>query len=128
MLLVEDDRTLSEMYAALLTAGDFTVATAFNGAQSFDLIVLDVMMPGLSGIDVLKQLKADPKTKDVPMVAFSNLANETVAAEMLRLGALKYLVKSDVERVLRADIKKCLTLRLVTRLKNNKCQTFSNSR
>lgn len=104
VLLVEDDQLLIKMYSTKFTSEGFTVLTAKDGQQGLDMaiekqpdiILLDMMMPRLSGDEVLKQLKANEKTKTIPVIVFSNLSQEDEAKKILELGAKEYLVKANL--------------------------------
>lgn len=102
VLLVEDDLFLREIYVKVLQAEGYTVITADDGEAGLHIgqsnsdakiMLLDVMLPKMHGIDVLKQLKANPATQKLPVVILTNLTEETVVQEALRLGAVGYLVK-----------------------------------
>lgn len=102
ILLVEDDLFIRDIYADVLKAEGFTVLTADDGELGLrlgqdnpdaSLMLLDIMLPKMHGIDILKQLKADERTKALPIVILTNLTEETVVHEALRLGAVGYLVK-----------------------------------
>jgi two-component system, OmpR family, response regulator len=99
ILVVEDDRALREFLSTALS-DELSVAVAVNGEEAFgvarqvqpDVVLLDVMLPGRSGLDVLRQLRADPQLRDVPvlvMTAFSDIEpGEAEAA-----GANSFLAK-----------------------------------
>ena len=101
--MIEDDATLGELYLLILTQAGYTPQLARDGeegatlAQSKpDLILLDIMLPKLNGIDVLKKVKADDTTKNIPIIMLSNLAQDTSIEEALHLGANGYIVKVDM--------------------------------
>jgi len=70
------------------------------------LILLDIMMPKMNGIEVLEKLKADPETKVIPVVMLTNLAGQQDAELALSKGAVKYIVKSEYEPKQVADMVK----------------------
>lgn len=113
ILLVDDDLELTELLAELLSLEDFDVTVAHNGQealqllekQSFDLILLDVMMPILNGIETLKQLR---KTSDMPVLMLSARDDEIDRILGLELGADDYLPKPFNDRELVARIKAIL--------------------
>jgi CheY-like chemotaxis protein len=80
------------------------VTTAVDGEQGlerargerFDLILLDMLMPKLSGLDVLRALKADPATRDMPVLVLSNSSREQDVREVEALGVVGYIVKSNM--------------------------------
>ncbi len=104
ILLVEDDPMLIKMYSAKLKSENFDVVSAEDGEEGLevalkekpDLIILDVMMPKLSGIDMLAKLRADSYGKNVPVIVLSNLSQETESKRALELGAKEYLLKADL--------------------------------
>jgi len=105
ILLVEDDAMVVRMYQRKLEHDGFKVNLAFNGEEGLaavkkerpDLILLDVMMPKMNGIDTLKALKADKSTKDIPAIILTNLGDNSEDVEKCKaLGAADYLVKANV--------------------------------
>ena len=104
ILLVEDDRFLRRAAEAALRQRGFAVLTAVDGEEALrlaraelpDLILLDLLMPKLPGIDVLRALKADEATRGIPVVVLSNSSREQDVQEVMRLGAVAYLVKADL--------------------------------
>ena len=104
ILIVEDDTALREIYTAGLQAETFQVVTASDGEEALatavrerpDLIVLDVMMPKISGFDVLDILRSTPETKDVKVIMMTALSQDTDRARGESLGVNQYLVKSQV--------------------------------
>jgi DNA-binding response OmpR family regulator len=103
ILLVEDDEALREIYQARFTAENFQVITAADGesalsravAEKPDIIILDIMMPKISGFDVLDILRATPETKNVKIVIMSALSQPSDVEKGKKLGAAAYLVKSQ---------------------------------
>ena len=103
ILIVEDDALLSRMYHQAFLSAGHEVLTATDGEdglakavkESPDIILLDIMMPKISGLQVLDKLKSNPTIKKTPVVILTNLSDEKKAEEALSLGAIKYLVKSD---------------------------------
>lgn len=103
VLLVEDDRDLIEMYETKFKMEGFEVIKAENGVGALELvkrekpviILLDIVMPELDGFQVLKSLRADPGTKDIPVILLTNLSQETDIKKGVELGAVDYLVKAN---------------------------------
>ncbi len=103
-MLVEDDVNLREIYAARLLAEGYQVVTASDGEEALasavkekpDLIVLDVMMPKISGFDVLDILRSTPETKQSIVIMMTALSQQSDRERGERLGADRYLVKSQV--------------------------------
>jgi DNA-binding response OmpR family regulator len=103
ILIIEDDALLSRMYHIVFTSSKFNVEVAQNGEEGFskalsffpDLILLDIMMPKLNGLEVLKLLKANAQTQTIPVVVLTNLAGSGDVKAALDLGAVRYIVKSE---------------------------------
>lgn len=104
LLLVDDDAEMLTLYKMVLETEN-TVTTADGGEKAFaiakeskpDLILLDVMMTGINGIETLEKLKADPDTKDIPVAMLTNLVDEATKKSALDKGAIKYFIKSDYD-------------------------------
>ena len=104
ILLVEDDDGLANVYKTRLEAEGFDVKRVANGEDALasalefkpDLILLDVMMPKVSGFDVLDILRNTPETAQVKVVMLTALSQETDKQKADKLGADDYLVKSQV--------------------------------
>jgi DNA-binding response OmpR family regulator len=104
VLFVEDDDALANVYLTRLQAEGFNVQRVANGedalaaAVSFrpDLVLLDVMMPKISGFDVLDILRNTPETANVKVVMLTALSQETDKERARQLGVDDYLVKSQV--------------------------------
>lgn len=104
ILLVEDDTSLREIYSIRLTAEGYDVAVAGDGEEALalavkerpDLILSDVMMPKISGFDMLDILRSTPETKDMKVIMMTALSSEDQRQRGVSLGANRYLVKSQV--------------------------------
>ncbi|MDD5693657.1 MAG: response regulator [Patescibacteria group bacterium] len=104
LLLVEDDMALRDIYSTRFLAEGYEVVTASDGEQALtvavkekpDLILLDVMMPKISGFDVLDILRTTPETKDCKIVIMTALSQPADVEKGKMLGADEYLVKSQV--------------------------------
>ena len=102
ILIIEDDPVLSKMYMEKFTSEGFNVLTAFDGESGFDLavnnkvdkILLDVMLPRVSGIDLLKKLREHEKGKNTLVIVLTNLADPEEKKQALTLGVKDYLVKA----------------------------------
>ena len=102
ILIVEDDPFLSSLTAGRLEKEGYKISLAVDGTQALkmletdipDLILLDIIMPGMNGFEVLKTMKANPKLKDILVVVFSNLGQEHEMEEGKKLGADDFLVKA----------------------------------
>lgn len=103
ILIVDDDLTMLDMYVERIKAEGAIVVTARNGQEALDqirenkpaMILLDVMMPKLNGLEVLKQLRSDPETSELPVVLLTALADDKTRRQGMDLGAADYIVKSE---------------------------------
>ncbi len=102
ILIVEDDKFLQDLYVDLLTAEKYQVEVADDGEvaldkmnhTTYDLVLLDIMLPKKDGLTVLKELPEDRKKKMGQIVMLTNLGQEAVVQEGFALGAVGHLVKS----------------------------------
>ena len=104
IMLVEDDNNLREIYEARLLAEGYEIVSAKDGEEALalavkekpDLIISDVMMPKISGFDMLDILRSTPETKDTKVIMMTALSQSEDKARADKLGADRYLVKSQV--------------------------------
>lgn len=104
ILIVEDDALLAQVLMDKFGREEFLPANVVNGlevqAKAVELkpaiILLDLILPGLDGFEVLKLLRADDKTKNIPVVVISNLGEESDVKLAKSLGAEDYFVKANV--------------------------------
>lgn len=107
IFIVEDDPLMSRMYEKAFRLNGYDVELAFDGEEGLKkledmdekptVVLLDIMMPKMSGFDVLKAVKGDKSLKKIPMIALTNLAGKDDAEKALKLGAALYLVKSQYD-------------------------------
>lgn len=105
ILIVEDDLLMSRLYQKVFKFENYDVEMAANGREGLEkatagkptLILLDIMMPQMNGLEVLEKLKANPTTKKIPVVVLTNLSGSQDAETALAKGAVKYIVKSEYE-------------------------------
>jgi CheY-like chemotaxis protein len=105
ILIVEDDIFLSDLYLHTFSFSGFDTYIAKNGLEGFDkavevkpdIIFLDIMMPKMNGIELMKKLKEQEATKGIPVVILSNFSDEALAKDALANGALAYIIKSEYE-------------------------------
>jgi len=105
ILFVEDEPSLQKAISEVLTQEGFKVLSAADGeeglklarSESPDLILLDLILPKKDGFEVLKELKADEKMKDIPVIVLTNLEGIGDVEKALTLGAKTYLVKANYE-------------------------------
>lgn len=104
ILLAEDDIILSELYTERLKQEGFSVVHANNGEEALqfvteyhpNLIILDIMMPKMNGLDVLKALKENPETATIPVIIVTALVQEIEKLNKIMTQADAYIVKSEV--------------------------------
>lgn len=104
ILIVDDDILMAKMYQAKFAADGFEVAVFGDGEDGLvktvefkpDLILLDVMMPKMNGLEMLKKLKGNEATKKIPVVMLTNVGGSDADVDnALSLGAVSYLVKAS---------------------------------
>jgi CheY-like chemotaxis protein len=101
VLIVEDDPILLRMYSEKLSFEGYQVMSARDGEEALKvaiegkpaLILLDIMLPRMSGTDFLERMRQDPGAKDIPVIALTNLAEEE-RQKAIKLGVKEYLVKA----------------------------------
>jgi class 3 adenylate cyclase len=121
ILVVDDNAANRDLLSRRLLRDGHLVTTAENGtialnlaeSESFDLVVLDLMMPGLSGFEVLSQLKSDDRTRDIPVVMISALDELDSTVRCIEAGAEDYLAKPFNPVLLRARINASLEKKLL---------------
>ncbi|MGQ9928564.1 MAG: response regulator [Chloroflexaceae bacterium] len=119
ILVVDDEAPLRTLLMRLLKLEHYEVISAENGAEAIamvselqpDLVLLDLKMPVMSGIEVLQQLKADPVSRDIPVVIVSADVDVEQIATCLKLGAEDYLPKPFHATILSARVGACLERR-----------------
>ncbi len=103
ILLVDDDPTFTQLYSSVFKIQGLNFSIATNGVEALqktvsekpDLILLDIMLPEISGMEVLKKLKGDPQTKHITVWMITNLAEQLNQETAASLGAADYLVKAS---------------------------------
>jgi len=121
ILFIEDEAALQKTFGDLLLQEGYEMVSALDGETGLrlanppagkkkpDLILLDLILPKIHGLDVLKRLKENPETKDIPIIVLTNLEGTEDIEKVIELGATTYLVKAQysLEEVM-AKIKKAL--------------------
>lgn len=103
ILLVEDEDFIRELYTRQLTKAGLSIKSVPNGqaalellkAEQFDLMLLDIMLPGINGLQVLREFKTKNPTSPMITILLTNLGQEAVIKEGFELGAQAYLIKSS---------------------------------
>jgi two-component system phosphate regulon response regulator PhoB len=121
ILVIEDDPGILELISYNLKKEGFTTRLVANGTQALleigshppDLIILDLMLPGISGIDICKQVKANEETRGIPLIMVTAKTDEADVIRGLEVGADDYLPKPFSPKVLVARVKALLRRRVV---------------
>lgn len=104
ILLVEDDPFLKDLMSMQFAKNGLCVIHAMSGEEALDklksitpeIIILDILLPGKNGLEVLKEIKTAEKTKHIPVLVVSNFSNEGYIQQVNDLGADAYLIKAEV--------------------------------
>lgn len=104
VMIVEDDYFVMDIYHTKLVQAGFEVIDANNGVEALkklqeekqipNLILLDIIMPLMGGMEVLEQIKKDPQLKDIPIILLTNLSQKAEIDMGMSLGAKDYIIKS----------------------------------
>lgn len=102
ILIIEDDKFLRELIAKKLTKEGYDTTEAVDGEEGIkkikedkpDLILLDLILPGIDGFEVLSKIKEDPILALIPVIILSNLGQREDVERGLKLGAVDYLIKA----------------------------------
>ncbi len=117
ILFIEDESALQKTFGDILKQGGYEMISALDGEIGFnlartkkpDLILLDLVLPRMHGFEVLKKLKEEPETKEIPVIVLTNLEKMEDVEQAVKLGATAYLVKTQytIEEVIE-KIKKAI--------------------
>ncbi len=116
ILVVDDEPDVVSLLERTLRSDGFEVLTAFDGigaldvimAEKPDLVLLDIMMPMMSGYEVCAQVKSNPQTKDIPIVCLSSAHTPDARAQSLKAGAVELIAKPFFPDELLAQIRRHL--------------------
>ena len=103
ILLIEDEDFIRDVYKEELELVGLPTDAFASGDEGirainkkiYDLVLLDIILPDTNGLDVLKQIKQNPKTKDIPVVLLTNLDQDVIIKQGLKFGAVGYLIKAS---------------------------------
>jgi putative two-component system response regulator len=120
ILVVEDDPETRRFYMTVLTTDGFTADEAHNGHQALekaiaappDLVLTDIAMPGLDGIELCRRLRADARTRDVPVLAVTGYGDRHYPDRVIQAGANHVLLKPLDAGVLLAEARRLLAQRI----------------
>ncbi|MDD4900252.1 MAG: response regulator transcription factor [Candidatus Omnitrophica bacterium] len=100
ILLIEDDQDLATLVKAFLEHSNFIVSLAFDGKEGLekaqekpDVIILDLMLPKVDGVEVLKRLKYDPQTAIIPVIILTARGESEMIFETMEAGSFDYIIK-----------------------------------
>ena len=104
ILVIEDDKFLRELLVRKIVSEEFSVLEAETGEEGIekiknekpDLVLLDIILPGIDGIEVLRKAKEDKDTKSIPIMILSNLAGPEEIERGIKMGAVDYLIKAHL--------------------------------
>lgn len=117
VLIIEDDPLIVKIYSTRLRADGYEVISAENGedglrlfnAQKPDLVVTDVMMPKVDGFGVLAKIRESETSKNIPVLMYSNLAQEDEMKRAIQMGVTEFIIKANISPIEMIDkIKKYL--------------------
>ena len=102
ILIIEDDKFLKELIAQKLVKEGYNIAEAIDGEEGIkkvkseqpDLVLLDLILPGIDGFEVLSKMKEDSSLVSIPVIILSNLGQKEDVEKGLKLGAADYLIKA----------------------------------
>jgi two-component system, OmpR family, alkaline phosphatase synthesis response regulator PhoP len=105
VLLVDDDQALQTVFSTALKTDGFQIVNAYDGKSALDvaktekpdLILLDQVLPDIQGNEILKTLKAEAETANIPVAMLSNFGQNDLIQEAISAGALDYILKYQVE-------------------------------
>ena len=107
IFIAEDDFLLARLYQRAFEAGGYDTDFARDGVEALaklkemtikpNVLLVDILMPRMDGLELLKEIKKTPGIKDIPVVVFTNVTEEKEEKEAMSLGALKYLLKGEMD-------------------------------
>jgi len=118
LLVVEDEQALAQMYSDRFKLAGFDVDVAREGEEAInkmvvehpDIVLMDILMPGLSGTEAVERAKANPATRNIPIVMLTNFSDSIELRNAMQQGAIDYIVKPEATPSQVADkVRKILT-------------------
>ena len=103
ILLIEDEPFVSDLYSHELKTAGYDVKIITDGTaglkamdeETFDLVLLDIMLPGMNGLDILRTWRSKHKDSKLPVILLTNLGQDNVISEGFRIGAQGYMIKAN---------------------------------
>ena len=104
ILIIEDEHDICEVYSEVLSMAGYKVQEAADGEtgmqkirdENWDVLLLDIMLPGRDGLKILKEIRANPELRKGLVVALTNLNSESIIKEAFDQGVDGYLIKSEI--------------------------------
>ena len=104
ILIIEDEHDICEVYSEVLSMAGYKVQEASDGEtgmqkirdENWDVLLLDIMLPGKDGLKILKEIRANPELRKGLVVALTNLNSESIIKEAFDQGVDGYLIKSEI--------------------------------
>ncbi len=104
VLIIEDDQFINQLVVDNLSKSGYTLSSTKDGSSATalalkfepDVVLLDILIPGMSGEEVLASFKKNEKLKHIPVIVFSNISEESEKIKIMELGAAEYLVKAFI--------------------------------
>lgn len=104
IILIEDEYFISDLYKRQLELASLAVDTFATGgdgleaikANNYELLLLDMMLPDMDGLEILRTVRSDEKVKSLPVMILTNLSQESVISQAKALGVIDYIVKSQI--------------------------------
>ena len=132
VLVVDDSPENIDLLGGVLSQ-DYKIKVALNGEKALkiagsenppDIILLDIMMPGMDGYEVCRRLKSDPKTRDIPVIFITSMSEVEDETKGLALGAIDYITKPIRSPIVQARVKSHLELKEARELLKNQNKTL----
>lgn len=103
LLIIEDDPYVVDIYRKTFSQQNFEMDVATDGEEGIlktkefkpNLILLDIMIPKLNGLEVLEKIKADPQTREIPVFVLTNLGDEQYVKQCIAMGAEGFMIKAN---------------------------------
>ena len=104
VLIIDDDTVLLNMYKQKIISSGYNVVTSIDGEEAFDvfqkedvdLIICDIMLPRVSGIEFLEKIRKTKKGKNLPVIAWTNLKDTEVKEKAMKLSVKEFLIKGSL--------------------------------
>lgn len=103
ILIVDDDMSLGELYADYFRRRGYDADIASNGQEGYEkmaaehpaIVLMDIVMSGATGDEILERAKSDPAVKDIPVIMLTNLSDSIELKNAMKIGAVGYIIKAE---------------------------------